>query len=60
MKPSKRTDVADYYLNDYGEASPRFRIETVRGGQRTIWHDKVRYGGMADAQKYIESVWAQK
>jgi len=54
---SNRTKMAEYYLNDYGTSIPRFRIESKRGGQRTIWHDRVRYGGMVQAKEYIEQCW---
>jgi hypothetical protein len=56
---SNRTPIALWYLNDHGDAKPRFRIESKRSGQRTIWKDRVRMGGMKEAKAYIESVWGR-
>lgn len=48
-----------WYLNDHVGGNPRFRIESTRGGQRTIWRERTSFKRMSDTKRYLESVWTR-
>ena len=57
LKGLKRSPVRKYYLNDYVRTVPRFRIESVRGGERTVWTERTSLRKMEQTKRYLDSVW---
>ncbi len=51
------TKRAYYYLNDHWGSKERFRIESTKAGQRTIWGPTPHLKQMQRTKTYIESVW---
>jgi hypothetical protein len=41
MKSRPIDKKTEYYLNDYGDAIPRFRIERSRG-PKVVWHERAK------------------
>lgn len=48
-----------YYLNDYGTALPRIRIESTRGGIRQLWVAKTTRHAMEVTKQYLDRVWGK-
>jgi len=54
---AKRAKRRLYYLNDYGHAVPRLRIETRRGGERCLWRERTVLWKMEQTKLYLEKCW---
>ena len=47
----------NYYLNDYLVGPDRLRIESKRGGDRCLWHEKASLTAMQTTKRYLEKTW---
>ena len=54
---SKASKMQVWYLNDHVGGNPRFRIDSVRGGQRTIWRSRTSLKKMKETARYLERTW---